>query len=253
MMRLVEDLLKTEELEAIGRISDSDNPRFDRLVKLSGLEPNQDFKYSDLRWLNMCGADLRGFDFTGSDLRHCAMNANTLIDDTTILAGAAIAWIELEALPIVMKMKEVEAASRSDRRMQLLSELVGEFGKSSHVITYMIAAASSATSLDEFIDFTMFIPPELPKGQAERLRHTAEKLLKKKLSQNKSRTRRDATSIFALDSVVTRLKDNQGMLAARIFSHLADIVNSKNQTVQLGGIAQIERRDIERAFARIGK
>ncbi len=252
-MRLAEDLLTPKELEAIELVSNSDNPRFDLLVKLSGLDPKQDFTHSDLRRLNMCGADLRGFDFTGSDLRYCARNANTLIDDTTILTDAATDWIELEALPIVMKMQEVEAATGSDRRLEVLNQLVGEFGKSNHVVTYMVAAASNSDELDEFIDFATLLPPELSEGQAERLRQAAAKLLKKKLSRSKSRTRRETTTIFALENIAARLKESKGTLAAQVFGHLAEIVNAKHQTVQLGGTAHIERADLEQAFARIGQ
>lgn len=252
-MRLAEDLLTPEEFEAIELVSKSENSRFDLLVRLSGLDPSQDFKFADLRRLNMCGADLRGFDFTGSDLRHCAKNANTLIDDTTILLDTETDWIELVALPIVMKMQEVEAATGSDRRIAALNELVGEFGKSPHVVTYMVTAAANADALDEFIDFAMFLPPELSEGQAGQLRQTAAKLLKKKLSRSKSRTGRETTTIFALENIAARLKEGDGTLAAKIFSQLAEIVNAKHLTVQLGGTVNIERTDMEKAFAKIGK
>lgn len=252
-MRLAEDLLTHKELEAIELVSKSGNPRFDLLVKLSGLNPKQDFTFSDLQRLNMCGADLRGFDFTGSDLRHCAKNANTLIDESTILADTVTDWIELEALPIVTKMQEVQTATVSEKRMAILNELVGEFGKTTHVVTYMVTAASNANALDEFIDFAMFLPSELTEGQAGRLRQTAEKLLKKKLSLSKSRTRREGTTLFALENIAARLKESEGTLASKMFSHLAEVVNAKHQTVQFEGTANIERADMEKAFAKIGK
>lgn len=252
-MRLAEDLLTPEELEAIDLVSNSDNPRFDLLVKLSGLDPKHDFTHSDLRRLNMCGADLRGFDFTGSDLRQCAKNANTKIDDSTILVDATTDWIELDALPIVVKMQEVEVASGSEKRSAALNELVGEFGKSPHVVTYMVAAAARADSLDEFIDFAMFLPPNVSTEQAQKLRQAAAKLLKKKLARSKSRTRRDTTTIFALENIAARLRESKGSLAAQIFGNLAEVVNTKHQTLQLGGTATIERADMEAALAKIGK
>jgi hypothetical protein len=252
-MRLLEDMLTPEELEAIEHVSSSENPCFDFLVKLSGLDPAQDFTYSDLRRLNMCGADLRGFNFTGSDLTHCVKNPKTLIDDTTIFTDTVVDWIDLEALPIVEKMQEIEAASGSQRRLDLLNELVGEFGRSKHVITYMVTAASNAHSLDEFIDFAMFLPPQLSKDQAERLRRASLKLLKKKLSKSKSRTRRDTTTIFAVENITSRLENSSETLAARLFGHLAEIVNMKHQTVQLGGTAHIDRADLEKAFSKIGQ
>jgi hypothetical protein len=152
-----------------------------------------------------------------------------------------------------MKMQEVEVATGSDRRLELLNELVGEFGKSTHVVTYMVAAASNAVALDEFIDFALFMPSEFSDGQARQLRQAAAKLLKKKLSKSKSRTRRDTTTIFALENIAARLKESKGTLAAQIFGNLAEVVNAKHQTVQLGGTANIERADLEKAFAKIGQ
>ncbi|MFA8442247.1 pentapeptide repeat-containing protein [Yoonia sp.] len=253
MMRLIEDILTPAELEAIELVSRSETPRFDRLVELSGLDPAQDFTYSDLRRLNLCGADLRGFDFTGSDLRMCARNDRTIIDASTILTDTKTNWIELEALPIVMKMQEVEAASGSDRRIAVLNELIAEFGKSAHVVTYMVSAASKAESLDEFIDFALFLPSIPSEEHAQMLKVAAEKLLKKRLSRSRSRTRRDTTMVFALEAIAARLREGEGTLAAKIFGYLAEIADTKNQSVQLGGTYNIERADLERAFARIGQ
>lgn len=252
-MRLVEDILTPAELEAIELVSSSKTPRFDLLVKLSGLDPQTDFTHSDLRRLNLCGADLRGYDFTGSDLRLCARNDRTLVDDTTILTDAKIDWIELEALPIVMKMQEVEAASGSDKRLAVLNELVAEFGRSDHVVTYMVSAASKADTLDEFIDFALFLPPSLSEAQAGRLQMAASKLLKKKLARSKSRTRRDTTTVFALEAIAERLRQGKGTLAAAIFGNLAEIADTKSQSVLLRGTYNIERADLEKAFASIGK
>jgi hypothetical protein len=80
----------------------------------------------------------------------------------------------------------------------------------------------------------------------------APKLLRKKLSQSKSRMRRDTTTIFALESVASRLKEGDGTLAAEIFSYLAEVVNAKHQAVHLSGTASLERSDLVKAFARIG-
>lgn len=252
-MRLTEDILTQAELAAIERVADSNTPRFDELAKLADLDPENDFSYSDLRRLNFSGADLRGFDFTGSDLRQCVRNGNTTIDETTILTDAAVDWIELEALPIVLKMQEVESVSSSDARISVLNELTAEFGKTTHVVTYMVAAAAKSASLDEFIDFAFFLPETVTEGQADSLRQAASKLLRKKLSKSKSRTRRDTTTIFALEKIASRLKEGNGTLAAKIFSYLAEVVNAKHRTVQLGGMASLEQSDLEKAFARIGE
>jgi len=150
-------------------------------------------------------------------------------------------------------MQELETVTSSKKRQKLLGELITEFGRSTHVVTYMVSAASKAQSLDEFIDFALFLP-ELPsEGQSAQLRKAGQKLLKKKIKQTRSRTRREATAIFATDSIVDKLQQSTESLAQRIFSHLADIVISKEQTITLKGMATIESKDIEEAFSRIGQ
>ena len=250
-MRLVEDYLSADDLEAIEQVLTSENPRFDLLVKLSGLNPRSDFKYSDLRRLNFCGADLRGFDFSGADLRQSVRNSSTLIDETTVLDNALVDWIEIEALPIVMKMQKIESASSSERRQQLLGDLTTEFGRTTHVITYMVSAAARAKTLDEFLDFCLYLPQSLTRDQSETLRPVALKLLKRKIAESKRRTGREKTAIFALDKIVEKLQFSNNSLAERVYSHLADVVNSKQQTVALKGMATIESKDIEAAFQRM--
>ncbi len=252
-MRLLEDFLSDEDIEGIDQVMASDDPRFDLLVKVSGLDPKNDFKFSDLRGLNLSGSDLRGFDFTNTDLRNCVRNDKTCIDETTIFDGAKLEWIELVTLHIVVKMQELEAVTSSDKRQQLLNELVAEFGRTTHVVTYMVSAASKARSLDEFLDFSLFLPERPSAGQSAQLRKTGQKLLIKKLKQSRSRTRRNATATFATDAIATKLQQTTGTLAQRIFSHLADVVSSKEQTVALNGMATIEPKDIEDAFSRIGE
>lgn len=253
MTRLLEDMLSEEDLQAIHAVLESNEPRFDKLVALSGLDPSHDFTFSDLRGVNFCGADLRGFNFTGCDLRECVRNANTVIDDSTIMDGAEVGWIELEALPIVVKMQEVETVSNSVDRQRLLNELVGEFGKTTHVITYMVSAACRAKTFEEFLDFAQVLPPSLSSGQSEQLGVASIKLLRKKVSQSKSRTRRNATTGFAIDEIALKLRQTPGSLAESIYRRLAEIVVSKRRTIVLAGMADLEANDIEQALASIGR
>ncbi len=252
MTRLLEDMLTNQELQAIDQVLESNSSRFDQLVDMSGLDPATDFRFADLRWLNLCGADLRGFDFTGSDLRQCARNDNTVIDQTTIFNEAKIDWIELEALPIVTKMQEIESVSASEERQKLLAELTTEFGKTTHVITYMVSAASQSKTVEQFLDFAQFLPPQLPQSQSDRLSDAGLKLLRKKFAQSKSRTRRNTTAILALDDIVKKLQQTPGSLAESIYGHLAEIVTNKRQTVVLSRMAEVELSDMEDAFAAIG-
>ena len=149
-------------------------------------------------------------------------------------------------------MQEVEKSVSSERRKVLLGELIGEFGKSTHVVSYMVSAAVRATTLDDFLDFALFLPPIPTSEQSKILRSAAQKLLKKKLALNKSRTRRDKTAVFAVDKITDKLKSSKASLGERIYNHLVEIVTAKQETIALNGMASIEPKDIEAAFARIG-
>ena len=251
-MFLLDDILSGEDQSAIERVISSDSPRFDLLVKVAGLDPRTDFVFTDLRSLNFCGADLRGFNFTGSDLRKAIRNKTTLIDETTIFVNAKVEWIDAESLPIVAKMQEIEAAVGSERRKFLLGELTTEFGRSTHVVTFLVAAAASAATLDDFLDFALFLPSSPTVEQSRTLSISAQKLLKKKLAQSKRRTGRDKTAIFAVEKITDRLKMSRNSLGESIYNNLAEIVNSKHETVALKGMASIDFKDLEAAFIRIG-
>ena len=251
-MRLLEDYLTQNDIESIDRVLASANPRFDLLAKIAALDPQNDFTFSDFRKLNMCGADLRGFDFSGSDLRQCVRNSNTLIDETTNFSDALVDWIEVDSLPIVVKMQEVELAASSQKRQKLLNELTAEFGKSTHVVSYLVKAASQSDTLDKFLDFVSFLPDNLSANQLKSLKIIAQKLLKKKISQSRSRTGRDRTAILAVDKIVEKLQLSTDSFGEKIYRYLVEIVNSKRQTVVLKGMVTIEVKDIEDAFNLIG-
>ena len=62
---------------------------FEQQVKLAGLMPAQDFKNADLWDVDLSDSNLRGFDFSGADLRG-ATGIRVQWDDTTILDGAEL-------------------------------------------------------------------------------------------------------------------------------------------------------------------
>lgn len=251
-MGLLEDLLIEDDVEAIEAVLASEFTRFDKLVKIAGLDPKIDFQYTDLRRLDLRGADLRGFDFTGSDLRQCIFNKSTLIDETTVFEEAKLDWIEVDFLPIVQKMQEIEIAPTSERRLQLLDDLISEHGRTEHVVAYMIKAATKAKDLGHFLDFLVHLPADLTTAQFSVIRDHGKELFAKKRKQARSRTRRDKTAILAVEPILKRLRESPGEMGKVVFGFLSEIMNTKPQTIALGGTALPEMTDIEKAFSRIG-
>lgn len=251
MTGLLEDILSDADVSAIEAVQASNLVGFDELVRISGLDPQVDFRYSDLRCLDMRGADLRGFDFTGSDLRQCVINENTTIDATTILAEAALDWISVEALPIVQQMQSIEAASGSAHRQTLLADLIAEYGRTDHVTTYLTRAAGNSRDLMQFLDFITQLPANLNDQQISVIRDQGQKLLSRKFRKAKGRTRRDSTALLAVEPVISRLKDSPGALGRVLFGYLAEVLNAKAQTIALRGMVSPDLADIEAAFARL--
>jgi uncharacterized protein YjbI with pentapeptide repeats len=62
---------------------------FSQLVQLLQLDKSCDFVFSNLSEVDFSNADLRGFNFTGADLRN-SYGVDVLIDDTTNLEGADV-------------------------------------------------------------------------------------------------------------------------------------------------------------------
>lgn len=252
MTRLVEDYLTEDEERAIEAVLTSNDMRFDRLVRLAGLDPISDFTYADLRDLNFCGADLRGFDFTGSDLRGCAKDERTLIDPTTVLDGAKINWVEAREIPIVQLMREVEVATSSEAREKTLTELENKFGKTEHVVSFVVNAANTADTMQAFLDYVDFLPAGLNSHQLYKVIEAGERLLTKKFAKSRSRTRREATTIFAATTIADRLSRAQGSLAAEWYKSLAEVVDTERTNDALKGTSvRFDKKELWQALERL--
>ncbi|MDE4098303.1 MULTISPECIES: hypothetical protein [Phaeobacter] len=249
MNKLFDDILTLEELAAIDAVHSSNSTRFDVLVRLAGLDPSKDFRFSQLLRLDLRSADLRDFDFTGSDLRQSVVDAQTIIDKSTILDGAQIDWISAETLPIVQQMQEIEAALSSDKRLALIQEMIKKHGRTNHVVTYLVRAAIAAKEIETFLDFVTNLPAELDPEQVRQLSAHGTNLLEKKFKKNQSRTRRSATAKFAIEPIVKRLQESPGGFGAQLFGKLAEVMNDKAETIQLKGVATTEPQDLRKAFA----
>ncbi|MHA7827283.1 MAG: pentapeptide repeat-containing protein [Roseovarius sp.] len=235
MTSLIEDCLTDEELHSIAEVLASNVLRFDRLVEIAGLDPAEDFKHSDLRNLNFCGADLRGFDFTGSDLRGGVSDERTLTDDTTILVDAKVEWISERDIQIVQLMQEVQSASSIGQRRQALETLEKKFGKTDHVVSFVVNAAAEVTTVDAYLDFADFLPRDLTSHHLSKAIDAGVRAVNKKLAKSRSRTGRDATTIFAVSNIVHRLSDAKGSFAADWFASLAEIVDADRMNDALAG------------------
>jgi pentapeptide repeat protein len=62
---------------------------FSDLVRISGLSPGVDFRFSDLTGVDFAGSDLRGYNFVGANLSHTRWFKATW-DETTNLEGALL-------------------------------------------------------------------------------------------------------------------------------------------------------------------
>jgi Uncharacterized low-complexity proteins len=249
-MRLLEDILSPSDRIAIDALIASKEVRFDLLVEIAGLDPKFDFRFANLKWVDFCRADLRGFDFTGADLRFSCRDSATIIDASTILDDALIEWIEKEAIPIVQQMMLAQNAGSSEERRRLLGELVSNFGRSDHVVQYLLKAVETSKSMEEIIDFASQIPSDISRSQIMRFKSAAKESLRKRTKRGQSRTRRAGTANLAVEPLIDRLKDSGDSLAAQIFENLTGIVAGAGR-VPMTGYALPTMKDIEDAISKL--
>lgn len=252
MSRLIEDFLTDQERDAISAVLEKNDIRFSVLAAIAGLNPAEDFKYSDLRFLNFCGADLRGFDFTGSDLRGSIRDGETKIDDTTIFHDALVEWVSAEDAPIVEFMMRVQGASSSAARKSCLDELEKKFGKSNHVVAFVINAAAKAESAYEFLDYVEFLPQELTPDLRTKVIDAGLRALNRRFAQSRARTRREATVSMSANKIAERLSEARNSFAAEWFTSLAEHVSGKPMNGALKGVfGSLDKQDLIHALKRL--
>ncbi|MFK5981060.1 MAG: pentapeptide repeat-containing protein [Rhizobiaceae bacterium] len=252
-MRLLEDILNEEDLAGLAAVFSSENFSFDHLAKIAGLSPLFDFCYADFRQIDFSGADLRGFNFTGSDLRKAFRDENTIIDETTVFDSAKIDWIDVKASSIVSAMSKIQAASSSETRQILLQKLIGANGKTDHIIIFMVTTAESAKNIEEFLDFLLFLPAKLSEVDSRKISGTAEKLLKKRMSQSTRRSGQQNNLKFSPELIVGKLNGPKGSLAESIFSRFIDLQETKNISVNNGLFADFTSAEMISAFSNMGR
>lgn len=81
--------LSQEGRKRIAAVLATNERDFATLVRIAGLNPGSDFRGRDLRGWPLADEDVRGFDFTGSDLRSTGIESS-LRDATTILTDAKL-------------------------------------------------------------------------------------------------------------------------------------------------------------------
>ncbi|WP_299876112.1 pentapeptide repeat-containing protein [uncultured Sulfitobacter sp.] len=252
MSRIVEDYLTEREHQLISDVFDCNSDRFDILVRIAGLDPSNDLRFSDLRNLNFCGADLRGFDFSGSDLRGCVIDEATLIDETTLLEGTTLQWISERDIPIVQLMQEVQSAGNSPDRCRALETINIKFGKTDHVISFVVNAAADVKATQAFLDYAEFLPSNLPSHHLIKIVDIGVRVLRRKFAKAKARTGREATTIFAASTITERLAKADRSFAADWFSSLAEMMDTDIVNNRLAGTtAKLSKEDLIRALERM--
>ncbi len=75
--------------EQFNAVANAKTDNFVDLALMIGLDPKKDFRFGDLADVDLSNCDVRGFDFTGADLRR-VKGTKVIWDSTTILTGADI-------------------------------------------------------------------------------------------------------------------------------------------------------------------
>lgn len=109
-----------ETIARVERIMSAEGQSFTELAKLAGLNPATDFRFKDLRGVDLSDLDLRAFDFAGSDLSYADLTGSQFADAALFdcrLVGAVFSRVVIggvklrpEDLPDLATFKEAEFA-----------------------------------------------------------------------------------------------------------------------------------------------
>ena len=250
-MRLIDDMLTEADLEAIKNVLDYQDYHFDALVKLGGIDPSCDLRFSNLRMVDFRSAELRGFDFTGSDIRFSTKDSRTIIDSTTIFEDCRIEWIEVEEIPIVEKMLEAEAATSTDSRRRALEFLVNNYSSMNHVNKYIVRSIKHAGTIEVGLDFADFLVGDLSPPVVVEIAEKLTALVEKKASQARRRTGRVGSSVFAAETIVGRLQSSKSEMVRRFYGELMEFMARKISKAEsnLGDHLEITIEDIIAALS----
>jgi hypothetical protein len=227
----------------------ADNWSFGSLVVISGLDPAVDFQFLDLAGLDLRGEDLRGFNFTGSDLRGCLRNSTTLVDSTTVLTDAKLAWLDVDEPQIVTVMAEVEASRDHVSRTKKLSNLSSNFRSPNHVRIYLRNLIDTTKSVDAFFDYLDFFEPE----NTEDVQAVARGLTRFSESSVKQagRTRRYLSpSVTSFRRLVDRISESSNPVAQDAFNRYLKKLNDAGR-VDRNSNHDMTDRDFSRLIASI--
>ncbi|CAK07428.1 pentapeptide repeat-containing protein [Rhizobium ruizarguesonis] len=175
------DDLSAADLAAIETMATTADSSFANLVKIGGFDPKVDFRYGNFRGMDLGDADLRGFDFTGADLRE--VSGECTIDSTTILDSALLDGASFLTPPLAQKGLDIEIyeALRGSYWTDQIIVLERELKRQDLPASSKLATASALYALgkDSFIrrtamramskmmtagQFLQFVRDELKKG-----------------------------------------------------------------------------------------
>jgi hypothetical protein len=104
--------LSDEDMKVISEVWNTENSGIHALIKAGKLDPKKDFIRGDFRGWPLASQDVRGIDFTGSDLRGTGIN-RAVRDETTILTDAILDDLPPPNQPAALEAREVRPAEAS--------------------------------------------------------------------------------------------------------------------------------------------
>lgn len=148
-----------DEIEAMRRVDANRSSEFTALVEASGLDPSEDFRFTDLRGVDFRGSDLSSFDFTGADLTGALISPSTRLPPSEHLRDAVLEFENQEDLPTIVElMRGLEMAS-DHSRSRLLRQLIDGYDSDVHIDRFILAQLKEKISAEAAADFFSFLSP----------------------------------------------------------------------------------------------
>lgn len=226
-MSLFQDFLSNNEVRSITDVLESTEYQFDKLVKLSGLDPGHDFRCANLRFVDFRGADLRGFDFSGSDLRYSLKDDTTTIDSSTLFTDCTQQWVTEDEVPTVQLMLEARDAKNAIARRRILERLVAGGHSATHINKFLLQAIEESTRIEAALDFADYLVGEVPEFMLDRISRQLSSLIVKRISEATRRTRNVPSARVSAEQILQSMEDSKSEVIRAILYRIAAFAEAK--------------------------
>jgi hypothetical protein len=203
-LRKINLIFSQTDIDAMERVENSKSSEFVDLVKCAGLDPSHDFRFANLRGIDIRGADLKHFDFCGADLSGALVRITTQLPEPDKMDGAKCDFDIVEDRPEIVEMMQAIEASNPSVRKTLLSKLSVDYDSDRHIDVFVLNQLKKYTNSYEAADLLGFMTPEFLIENEASISKVLSKIINK--DTNRRTPRKKVGAVHARDGISRLVK-----------------------------------------------